>query len=227
MFKYCITCGTKFYKGINYSKKIFEEKAKYCFRKCKDESLKGKPVFDNTGKKLSESHKRKIGSSLKSSYENGERRIIYEGLTHKFENGHIPWNKDKKGIRLSPKTEFKKGTIPWNKNKKGSEPWNKGKIFEKIRADKHWNWQGGKPKKNNHGLTYEEQRKYNDWRKAVYKRDNWNCQECGKHGGVLHADHMKSWVAYPELRYELDNGRTLCPPCHQKTETYGKKTSLL
>lgn len=26
-----------------------------------------------------------------------------------FKKGHIPWNKDKKGIHLSPTTEFKKG----------------------------------------------------------------------------------------------------------------------
>ena len=31
-----------------------------------------------------------------------------------FKEGHIPWNKDKKGIHLSVKTEFKKGTKPVN-----------------------------------------------------------------------------------------------------------------
>lgn len=31
-----------------------------------------------------------------------------------FKKGHIPWNKDKRGIRLSPKTEFKQGSKPPN-----------------------------------------------------------------------------------------------------------------
>ena len=31
-----------------------------------------------------------------------------------FKEGHIPWNKDKKGIHLSAKTEFKKGAKPVN-----------------------------------------------------------------------------------------------------------------
>lgn len=41
--------------------------------------------------------------------------------------GHIPWNRGKKGIHLSPKSEFKKGFTPWNKGVKGLQiAWNKG-----------------------------------------------------------------------------------------------------
>ena len=32
----------------------------------------------------------------------------------KFKKGNIPWNKDLKGIHLSPKSEFAKGRIPWH-----------------------------------------------------------------------------------------------------------------
>ena len=62
---------------------------------------------------------------------------------------------------------------------------------------------------------------YTEWRSAVYKRDDYTCQECKQKGGRLNADHIKSWADYPDSRYELSNGRTLCVPCHKKTDTYG------
>ena len=53
------------------------------------------------------------------------------------------------------------------------------------------------------------------WSKAVIARDDYTCQDCGKRGGKLHAHHIKRWSDFPELRFELSNGTTLCPPCHE------------
>lgn len=64
---------------------------------------------------------------------------------------------------------------------------------------------------------------YRDWRAAVFTRDNWTCQCCGVRGGYLEADHIKPWCAFPDLRYEIDNGRTVCRPCHMKLDTHGYK----
>lgn len=58
---------------------------------------------------------------------------------------------------------------------------------------------------------------YKTWRKAVFERDDYTCQFCGKRGGWLEADHIKPWFAFPALRLVLDNGRTLCRPCHITT----------
>ncbi len=66
-----------------------------------------------------------------------------------------------------------------------------------------------------------QQMEYRLWREAVYARDNWTCQECKKRGGKLAADHVKPWRDFPELRYDVSNGRTLCEECHKKTPTYG------
>lgn len=79
-------------------------------------------------------------------------------------------------------------------------------------------WRGGVYNKN------ELQRRssaYRIWRDAVYKRDNWTCVMCKQRGGELNADHIKPFSLYPNLRFEVSNGRTLCKNCHKKTTTYG------
>jgi 5-methylcytosine-specific restriction endonuclease McrA len=65
------------------------------------------------------------------------------------------------------------------------------------------------------------------WRKAVFERDDYTCQECGVRGTYLEADHIKPFGFFPELRYELSNGRTLCRPCHDKTKISAKAMRAL
>jgi 5-methylcytosine-specific restriction endonuclease McrA len=84
----------------------------------------------------------------------------------------------------------------------------------------------------NHGKTSEHEaiRKsaaYRLWRTSVFERDNYTCQDCGArcgngHAVVLHADHIKPFAIFPELRLDPSNGRTLCSNCHKKTITYGR-----
>lgn len=82
----------------------------------------------------------------------------------------------------------------------------------------HANWKGGITpinEKIRKSLEYEE------WRKRVFERDLYTCQKCKKVGGYLEADHIKPFSLYPELRLNINNGRTLCHDCHTETETYG------
>lgn len=64
---------------------------------------------------------------------------------------------------------------------------------------------------------------YRLWRKAVFERDHYTCQECYIRGSELHADHIKPFAYFPELRLVTTNGRTLCKECHLKTETYSHR----
>lgn len=60
---------------------------------------------------------------------------------------------------------------------------------------------------------------YREWRKAVYQRDNYRCVLCLGHPRLLHAHHIRRFVDYPELRFVVDNGVTLCRPCHVNVHT--------
>ena len=86
--------------------------------------------------------------------------------------------------------------------------------------EKHFNWKGG-ISKNSHS---NDEPKYKQWRSDIFQRDNWTCQTCGLKGKKLVAHHIKSWAKFPELRYEIENGITLCEECHKLTDNYcGKK----
>lgn len=99
------------------------------------------------------------------------------------------------------------------------------KLASSISGENHWNWQGGK--------TDDKERirntvQYKDWRRKVFERDGFRCVECGDDkGGNLEADHIKRFSNNPELRFVLENGRTLCRLCHRKTPNYGARKEAL
>lgn len=88
---------------------------------------------------------------------------------------------------------------------------------EKIRASQmgersHF-WKGGITPIN---TAIRESIEYEEWRTKVFERDNYTCQNCEQIGGYLEADHIKPFSLYPDLRLDVDNGRTLCKLCHKK-----------
>lgn len=93
------------------------------------------------------------------------------------------------------------------------KPW-ASEQMKKMKGKLAHNWKGGITSINHKIRTSPE---YKLWRKSVFERDNWTCIWCGQRGGTLNADHIKPFAYYPELRFALDNGRTLCRPCHITT----------
>ena len=87
-------------------------------------------------------------------------------------------------------------------------------------GEKHYLWKGGKNSETKRARNSYE---YQQWRTAVFQRDNYTCIWCGNNkSGNLNADHIKQFAYFPELRFDINNGRTLCIDCHKKTDTYLK-----
>ena len=85
------------------------------------------------------------------------------------------------------------------------------------------NWRGGiSPINKRLRLSLD----FKLWREAVFKRDNWTCVICKNRGGVLHPDHIKMFAFHKELRFVVENGRTLCEGCHMSLPTSRSRKHL-
>jgi hypothetical protein len=107
-------------------------------------------------------------------------------------------------------------------------------VTQAIRVNAKIRMTGSSNPNWKNGATSEARRirstsEYREWRNKVFSRDNYMCIHCGLKfiKGVtgtikFNADHIKPFATYKELRFDINNGRTLCHPCHTKTETYGR-----
>jgi hypothetical protein len=66
---------------------------------------------------------------------------------------------------------------------------------------------------------------YKTWRDKVLIRDHYKCWICRQRGNFAH--HIFSFSLFPELRFEIDNGRTLCRICHDETHRLARKGIFL
>ena len=79
----------------------------------------------------------------------------------------------------------------------------------------NWRWGGG-PKRPH--LSKE----HRAWRELIFSRDDWRCRRCGQRSAagtrlLLHAHHIVPIFVDPVRATDLENGVTLCVPCHRQT----------
>ena len=105
--------------------------------------------------------------------------------------------------------------------KKGCVGWSKGLTkqtdarLQKTGKQKqnHWAWKGGVSSIN---ALIRQTPTYKQWRKDVFERDNFTCRKCFQRGGNLEAHHIEEFALNHDLRFNVDNGLTLCVKCHKE-----------
>ena len=88
------------------------------------------------------------------------------------------------------------------------------KMSESRKGDKNYQWISDRT------LLKDDHRDrggqlHREWSMQVKNRDGWRCKidnhDCE---GRVVAHHILGWSSYPELRYEINNGITLCHAHH-------------
>jgi len=162
-------------------------------------------------------------------YENSrERRAVYEkkwrakNRPPKGKRTAPAWNK---GLTMDDTrvaanvAKLQAAAAAWRTTPEGKRVMSETATKRVRRGPANNKWKGG--------VTPEHQRirtsspEYKEWRMAVYQRDYYTCRRCGLKGHkprTLVAHHIKSFADYPDLRFDVDNGLTLCRACHAQED---------
>ena len=96
--------------------------------------------------------------------------------------------------------------------------------FSKIERHPRWISDRTKLAVLSNGEEYRNSPASREWSKEVKSRDGWKCKisdsDCLR---AVVAHHILSWRDYPELRYQINNGITLCHAHHPRKRAEEKR----
>ena len=119
-----------------------------------------------------------------------------------------------------------------HKGKKHTEEWKvnmrsimKGRKFPQLRGENHHNWVQDRSKLKKYvGSEEKRSQEYRFWRKQVKERDDFVCRIADNNcDGRLEVHHILSWSEFPELRFKINNGITLCQAHHPRRRAEEKR----
>ena len=152
--------------------------------------------------------------------EEAKRKIGLAALGRKGALGYKHTEEAKKKISAASKV-YMVGKHP----SKESRQKNRDKHIGLMTGEKHWAWIPDRTKLSK-GDEYRNSPAHREWSRSVKNRDCWKCMMSnGDCSGHVEAHHILSWRDYPELRYELKNGITLCRFHHPKRRSDEMKLS--
>ena len=191
-------------------------------KRIKQYAIKNSEHIKQYQKKYFNKHKEKLSKNHKEYF---QRTYVHKGYhVNGFKKGHVPWHKGKTGIYSDETLE------KMSKAKRGFRYCNR-KGFFALRK------------------VIRELFEYKQWRKAVFERDKYTCQNCSdSSGGNLEAHHKKTLglllntflreydqfspiddietLARLAMKWDpfwdINNGQTLCKECHKLTRSYYK-----
>lgn len=173
--------------------------------------------LSHIGKKLSEETRKKIGLNNPNRGKLRSQEVKDKISKANFKHGKPKCNIC--GIQLkSCYAKTCKKHIPRN-------PETYKKMSKKVSGENNWRWIKDRTKLCRVSKQGERRTSiYFNWRKLVWSRDNWKCkinnQDCL---GRIEAHHILGFTEYPELRYDINNGITLCHYHHPKSRVEENK----
>ncbi len=148
------------------------------------------------GKKLSEEHKNKIRKGVREVAKKWIKRVSVKCGQCKKEIFKLPSHIKKVRFTFCSKECLKKW-VSENRTGKNAPNWNRGITPENFKV--------------------RNSQEFALWRDSIFKRDKFQCQECGdSSGGNLEAHHIYNFSDSSKLRFDIDNGITFCEECHRR-----------
>ena len=228
--KKCTQCEKTIYKKDNCSSLAWEFRVKYCSVECSNSYRRDKPscspettfkLGHKPSKLAIEIARKRFTGANNPKWKGGSITLTCKICDSEFEGK--PYEVDRKLCSVICSKEWQK-TSEYRLNMSEVHR-------ERVKLGLHNLYRGITEIKE----LLRQVTQYKQWRESVFMRDGFKCQFCNAKG-EMNADHIKPFAVIlvennvktlddalecDEL-WNIDNGRTLCVPCHKKTETYGR-----